>query len=478
MASRNSIPDSKEYARADLHDACGVAHGDAVEKVSRLADASAIGSISQLFLSNGVLALCDQGVVSLGNFLTGLLIGRLVGKVELGLYALCWTIVSLTVDLSGAVTTTPYTVFGPHLRSRDKGRYVGNLFLSHFAISICVAGVIAIGACTFSRGQLPAGMLRTLLTCSAVLALLNAREFVRRICFADMAIRLTLVLDASFTLIYFAGLTLLWRTGSFSASSVYSLLGAVALAYTSLWLFLYRTKIRISRDWFSSGLQNWNFAKWVLASGVLWAAASYLYPWLLAAYHGTASAGLWASCSAVVAVGNPVLGGLVNYLAPKLSTLYARFGLDAMRRYVYKSSALLVLLLCPFALVIGLWGEQIIISLYGPAYSGTHIILVLLALNLLALSFSYPYSRGLFTLKAAKTDMLVNVAALGLLFLVGVVAVQQFSVTGGAAALLLTTLTTAAMRVIAFARTARQTEARLANLGLSPSEGMSLPDLG
>jgi O-antigen/teichoic acid export membrane protein len=402
--------------------------------------------------SHGVLALCDQAVISLGNFLTGVVLGRLAGKEQLGLYALCWTIVCTTIDLSGALTTTPYTVFSPHLRRFQRRSYIGNMFLLHCVISVTAAVLLAAASLLYTSERSAVGMLRVLLTTAAVLVLLNAREFARRICFADLAIGFALILDTVFLALHVAGLMMLWRNEALAASAVYLLLGIIALVQTTTWCFVYRAKIKVTKEWWSEGLRNWHFSKWVLGSGLLWTLATYLYPWLLAAYHGTMSAGVWASCSAVVAVGNPVLGGLINYLGPRLSTLYAREGHAAMRTYVYRSSVLLVLMLSPFALALSFWGGRIMSALYGPAYADTQPILILLSLNLLALSFTQPYSRGLFALQSAKIDMVVNLAALVLLFTCGVIAVKFYSLTGAAFALLLSTTITAAMRFAAFAK--------------------------
>lgn len=432
----------------------------------------------QTLFSRGFLALCDQGVVSLGNFLTGLSVGRLAGKTELGFYALCWTIVSLTVDLSGAITTTPYTVFSPKMQRSDRRRYVGDMLLLHIVISLAVAGTVLFGSAILFPTRSGDKMLPTLMCMGATLTLLNGREFSRRILFADMEIRLALVLDSIFTLMQLAGLVCLWRCDSLKASTVYSLIGIVAFAQMASWLFLYRAKIEIHREWWTAGFKNWQFSKWVLGSGILFAAASYLYPWLLAAFDGAAATGLWASCAAVVAVGNPVLGGFVNYLGPKLSTLYAHAGVDAMRRYVYFSSAVLAVLLCPFVLTLSIWGGHIVTSLYGPGYSGTSPILLLLALNLLALSFTHPFSRGLFALEAAKADMIVNVAAFAILFTVGVVAVKHYSLIGAAAALLLSTASTAILRVAVFLRVAKRLDTRPAKTWVPLEQELTVSDAG
>lgn len=125
-----------------------------------------------------------------------------------------------------------------------------------------------------------------------------------------------------------------------------------------------------------------------------------------------------------------------------------------MKRYLFRSSIVMVLILSPFAITLSFFGSRIMRTLYGPGYGNTQTILILLSLNLLALSFSHRYSRGLFTLQAAKADTIVNLMAVFLLFIVGVMAVKYYSVAGAAAALPLSTFAIAIMRVVAFSRVA------------------------
>jgi O-antigen/teichoic acid export membrane protein len=428
-----------------------------VDQSTELSPASSLAvRLAQLAgRSKGFLALCDQGVVSLTSFLTALAIGRWAGKSELGLYAVCWTLTIVASEVSAALITTPYTVFGPQMGKKERSRYLGSMLMQQLALSTVMAAVIFSGVVVASSRGASDALVRAAGVTAAAIVFMGLREFARRICFADLKVALALVLDVAACFAQIAGMVLLWRSGRLSASSVFILLGGLSIAVTMAWLLLYRTNLCVQRHYWMSGLKhNWDFAKWVLAGGFTMAMAMQLYPWLLTVFHGAEVTGVWAACYAVGALGNPVLVGLGNYLGPKISNVYAADGTRATQRYVYRSSMLLAALLLPFVVALLFFGGRIMTKMYGAAYGGNGLVVALLGLNVLVVAFNFPYSRGLFALRAARADMLVNVAAIALLFTVGIAAIKTHDVAGAAAALLLSTIVTTAIRVVVFASVA------------------------
>jgi O-antigen/teichoic acid export membrane protein len=177
---------------------------------------------------------------------------------------------------------------------------------------------------------------------------------------------------------------------------------------------------------------------------------------MLAAFHGTSVTGAWAACSAIVALGNPILLGLGNYVLPNISNAYATSGVAAMQRQVHRSSLLFAVLLLPFVVVLAAYGDRLIIAIYGTTYSGTADVLFLLAADMVIRSIANPYSQGLFSLECAKADTLVNVLWVALLFTVGIAAVKFYAALGAAAALLVSSGVAALIRIGVFAREIRR----------------------
>ena len=401
----------------------------------------------------GIGALFDQSLVSLTNFATALLIGRVCGKPELGVYALAWTLLSMVTEISGALITTPYTVLSPQLSRFRRSRYLGSIFVQQVALAIMFALVIVAGALLGTWcGWVSHSLTNVFTTTAGAVVFVGVKEFVRRVSFADLRIGSAFFLDAMACAVQVVGILLLFQLGALSASGTFVVLGISSALAAGVWLWLHRRTFRFESLLYKQDLRrNWRFAKWVLVSGMLSAIARYLYPWMLAAFHGTSVTGAWAACAAIVAMCNPAVLGLSNYALPRISNVYAKSGSAAMRRSVHCFSFLFVLLLLPVVLTLGAFGERIVIRVYGVTYAGSATVLFLLGLNMLINTLTNPYSQGLFNLDSAKADTLINVLWLALLFTVGIFAVRSYAADGAAVALLASSTITAAVRIGVFA---------------------------
>jgi O-antigen/teichoic acid export membrane protein len=247
------------------------------------------------------------------------------------------------------------------------------------------------------------------------------------------------------------GIGVLANSGSLTAQRALLVVSVSAAVATAMWFAWHRHAFRFDRRLVRADLKaDWNFAKWIFASAIAWQSATYLYPWLLAACHGVAAAGVWAACSSIVASANPVLLGLNNYVSPKIAGAYAAGGNKALGRTVRRSSAMVALLLSPFVLALAIGGDRIMAGVYGDKFTGTSGVVLALAVNMLVGSFSFSYAQGLFNLNRAKTDMSVNLVSIGLLFGIGTMVVSSYGPLGAAMALLASGSISAVIRAVLF----------------------------
>ncbi len=406
----------------------------------------------------GFLTLCDQGGVSATNFATGVVVGRVCGKAELGAYTLAWTLMALATGISATLTTTPYTVFGPQLSRRRRSRYLGSILVHQSTLSVVFAVSIAIGTLLGHwLGWTSDSIFHVMMTTACIIVFFSMREFIRGVSFAELRIGWALSIDVAACLIQATGMILLFYSGTLTASRTLALLGISSAVAAGGWLAFHRGAFHPDTRLYVRDLKrNWHFAKWVFGSGIVSQVARYMYPWLLVAFHGTSVTGTWGACSSIVAMGNPVLLGLGNYILPKISNVYAASGMAAMNKYVHRSGLVFASLLAPIVLLLGVFGERVLTGVYGKAYAGGAGILLLLAATFLINAFANPYSQGLFTLERAKADTLVNVVWVVLLFTIGIPVVKWYAAIGAAATLFLTSSVTTAIRIGVFAREVRQ----------------------
>ena len=247
------------------------------------------------------------------------------------------------------------------------------------------------------------------------------------------------------------GLLFLAYLGVLSASRAYWMIGAACGLGTLAWLIWVRTefKLRISRAIMDLG-HTWAFGKWLFASALLWTLSMSLYPWFLAGFHGTASAGVWAACLGIVAIGNPLLIGAQNFLGPRIAHSFAEGGVGALRRFAFRTSMIFSSMMIPLCLILLVFGGSLMGRLYGSKYSGNGAVVSVLAVNLLVSGAAFTYSRALFAMERADMDFKVGFVALAVQLAVGLWLVRAWGPIGAASGLLMGNTGACAVRCASF----------------------------
>lgn len=388
-------------------------------------------------LHQGILSLADQAVASITNFATGVIIARACSKEEFGLYMLGFTVIVLATDLQASLIATPYMVYAPRLQGQARALYAGSTVIHQLVFSMTIMLLLAGVAIAARLGIGPPGLESVMWALASVVSLIMLREFARRICFARLKLKAAFVLDICIAVGQIGGLLLLARFEMLAANKAYWLIGAVSGIVALWWLWTDRKFYRVRIDQSLLDLKkNWTFGKWVFASGLLWTASTNLYPWLLAFYHGTAAAGVFAACMGVVSASNPALLGIQNLVGPKIAHEFAAKGRKALRRVVLKICAAIALPASLLTLVLVVWGDRFVTLLYGHRYGGNGVVVAILALNLLVTAAGFPFSRGLFSIERADIDFTLNVANILIMLTLGLWLARTYGPLGAAFGLL------------------------------------------
>lgn len=402
-------------------------------------------------LHQGFLSLADQAVASGTNFLTGIIIARACSKEVLGLYTLGFSLILLMTDFQTSLITTPYMVFAPRLKERAHALYTGSTLIHQLAFCVLTMFGVCCGALAVSRGFGPRGLVPVLWALSVVIALIMLREHARRVSFARLRLATAFLFDTSIAVGQIGGLLLLARFGLLSASRSFWVIGTVCGVAVLGWLWLDRECYHpVFRESIVDLKKNWVFGKWVFASGLVWAVSMNLYPWFLASFHGASSTGVWAACFGVVSVGNPALLGLQNLIGPKIAHTYAASGPLALRRLVLRITSAIFLPVSLLCLALILWGDRLVVLLYGRQYAGNKIVVSILALNFVVSASAFSFSRALFAIERADLDFVTNFAALFMMIALGFWLVKAYGPVGAAVGLLAANVIASATRAGVF----------------------------
>lgn len=411
-----------------------------------------IASLIQRLSRPSVAAIADQGVVSMANFLTGVVLARGLSQSQFGVYALGLSVVLLILDLQTSLTSTPYMVFGPQLDQKGRYTYLTSTMVHQVAIGILIAVGLTVTGLAIQMtngGELGAA----LLILGMVVALILFRDFARRICFADQQPASALLLDILATVLQLGAILMLLWSDALTVATAFLAIGLATGIPSIIWILIRRRQIHFSYSAVTQDLKkNWQFGKWVLFSGALWASSLHFYPWLLAFAQGTSATAVWAVGLGVVSIANPLKLGYQNHLGPEISNRHASGGMHAVRNAVRAGSRRFILIISPVVLLLILFGGEAAVLIYGDDYSGLGLLVGILAVDLLVSVVAFSFSRGLFALNQAYLDMKVNFVAVGVLATTGIWLAWSMGPVGAAIGLLLANLAATTIRGRAFFR--------------------------
>jgi O-antigen/teichoic acid export membrane protein len=404
-----------------------------------------------------LLALLAQAIVSGANFLTTVLIGRFCGLTELGLYSLAFAILLALAVVQEALIWSPYTVFCSRLKGDDKAAYAGHaLGLQGLSTGCGLALLVAVAA-ILSYGLGPPGLAPVVWALAGMMPFFLLRQFVRRLWLADLAVGRVVRLDLAATGLQFGGFLLLIWAGKFSAAAASIVVGLAAAAPVLVWAL--QTDLSFSWRWsrlVPEVRRHWSFGRWICASQLTDIGQKYALHWLLAAVASAAATGLYAACTSVVILFNPILLGTGSVLIPLAARAHHHGGNREARRLVWRTSMVLsgtMLLLCGF-----LWvaGDPLVRLLYRGETGQSHQLLIsLLSLAFLAHAISFASDIGLWVIERPDLNFKAGFVGLTVSLAVAAVLVGQWDVLGAALGGLAGSMVTCATKVTAFARLTR-----------------------
>ncbi len=352
----------------------------------------------------GGFAVLDQAVVGGTNFLTTILVGRLCGASELGLFALAMTIWYLTLAFLESMITSPFTVFVHRLEDENQTTYAGSAIAHVMGLAVLATTILALGAALLYWFE-HARFAVVIASLAVTLPFRLLRHFARRFHYASLNLSLALVLDISVAVLQLIAMGTFYWLGLLSAAGAFL---AVGVAYAIVLLFWWiRQKKMFSVHWeliFAHFLKNWSLGRWLVASQILMIVAAYSLPWVIAIALDETQTGIYSACTTLACIGAPLLVAVQNVLAPRSASAFAERGLAGLRHVVMKATVGLTLGMGGFTIMLAIGGDQLVRLFFGPDYGGQQTVITLLVIAELAYALTLGAATALTVLE--RTDLL------------------------------------------------------------------------
>ena len=400
----------------------------------------------------GVLALFDQAVFSGSNFLTTVVIGRFCGLDQLGVYSLAFAVLVFLAVIHESLIWTPYTIYSHRLKRDEQPEYAGTVLMMQGLFTLAGICVLVTMASVLSVGVGPVGLAPVMWVLAAAAPCYLLRELIRRLLLARLEVARVLVIDILVAVVQFGGFVTLYWLGGLSAATACAAVGIACLVISVGWLATTAKQFVIRPRNVGSHLRrHWSFGRWICASQMADSAHNYALHWLLAVALGTAATGVFAACSSLVLIFNPLILGIGSVLVPRAAQVYADGGNAEVRRVVWKTTAFLAAAMAVICLGLALFGGTALELLYdGQEYAGHGLIITLLAVATLAGTFSFAADHGLWVIERPDINFIVRASGLAITLTAAFLLVGTWGVAGVAIARLLGMSVASAAQCTAF----------------------------
>jgi len=325
-------------------------------------------------------AIADQGVVSLGNFLTTIILARTLTPDAYGLWSVIFGLILFLNVFPASLVNYPLSV---RLAARDDAS--GQLVKAALALTaiLAVPQVLLLFTVSFLVAHSALGM------CAGLCLLLwQLQEATRRALMARLAFGKTLCTDA---ISYLGQAALVWLfayKGVVSPEIAFALIGVTCLVAAIAQLWFLRGSLQGRVNLKLHGRMFWATGRWVLGLNVLASFNIQAGPWALFLFRGPAEAAGFQAVANLLGVSHPIKLSLGNFLIPVVARVRANRGLAAARRVALTQSTQAAILLLP--LILGLLiAPRTFLGLF---YGGTSpYVFLVWPLRLLALSYVLSY---------------------------------------------------------------------------------------
>ncbi|HIF30420.1 MAG TPA: lipopolysaccharide biosynthesis protein [Planctomycetes bacterium] len=392
--------------------------------------------VSRALSTKGALAVLDQAIVSITNFIWIREIGRACSLGQLGDYYIVMTLLFVLLNVQSELITAPYTVYCHRKSGKSLSEYTGSVFVHQL-----VASLVAVFAFVVFLLLTPLTAFGTSMSLSVAVLILAGpfwmmRGFLRYMSFARMHCGSAVIMDATACLIQLCGLWLLIQTNTFRLHWAFAVMGVSSAIVVIAWFLIRPIKFTMPRDARPAWRENWPFAKWALLSQLVGCMTPHMFPWLVTMIRGRVAAGILGAANTICGVAVMFSLGVSHILTPAASRAFVRGGKPALFRVLGSTAAFLMLTVGSFCGVALLFGEQAMVVIFDSRFSGHGNTLAVLSVAVLINCLSITCGNGLWAIDRPKLNLVADATVLITTIVSAIFLIRPYGPFGAACATL------------------------------------------
>lgn len=396
----------------------------------------------------GATVIFDQGLYSLTNFITGVLLARVLTKEDFGIYVLALSLILTIMGIQRAIISVPYTVYSQRIDSKELEQYTSSIFVHHLSLLIITFFICVVFARIFFLNR--SESINNIFIYTAFFIAAKGfliRDFVRSYLLSSIKIWESVILGTFTNIIQLIILFMFFFTEKLTVSNSFLIIGCCSIL-PAIFIFLKNTKIYICKKKVISDLmRNIKFGRWIFGSNVISSLSSQSYPWLLAFFADNQSVAVLGVTMALANFLGPIIQGFYAFILPKMSkarkTNYINGVIEIMKKAV-----IILLIFFSLWLICGIiFGGYLLEVIYTSKYSGYTLILSVLIANSLFAGISIPVTAALESLERSDISFKCLFSGFIVTVILGPFLVYKYQLNGAVVAILLSTMTSFLLRV-------------------------------
>ncbi len=353
-------------------------------------------ALTRVMFGTHFLALADQAVVSGTSLLSTVLVGRFTTPSQFGIYMIALSVLGSLLAVQDALILLPYAI-QRHRPSRTSAEHAGISLLHSGLLAAAATAVLVLTAVGALALGADASLVWLILALVLTVPSAMQREFGRGYAFAHLQVAKALILDIAVATLQLGVLGWLGWTGTMSAIGACAALGGACALTSFVWLYYARSNFVIRADQVQQATrESWGLGKWLCAGQVTVSMQGYAGYWLLPLLVGITETGVFAACTSIASLANPLLTAFRNTLTPRAVLAFKEGGGRNLRRQAFRDALVLAGGMSLFCVAILLGGDILMSVIYrGPEYGGRGHVVIVLAVAMMATAAGAPASNAL-----------------------------------------------------------------------------------
>ncbi|WP_211828562.1 lipopolysaccharide biosynthesis protein [Kistimonas asteriae] len=312
-------------------------------------------------------AIADQTLVSGANFLTGIVLARLLGIESYGVFTLAWLVVLFFNSLQLATIIQPLMSLSPKYEGDKLKEFYGSMLFIQLLWIIIYLLIICIGIFFQNQFESISEISEYIVPVFSVLIAFQIQDFIRRLFFTLSQPTKAFLSDSISYLGRISVFLLLYYFGKLTITNT-----LYAITFVSLVAIVPSFRIRNSIKLFHSHhllnfKENFDFSKWLLGSALLqWTTGNYFFV-VAGVLLGPIAVGAVKACQNIIGITHILFQAMENFV-PSQATRALRKGIKELKNYLLKLVCIGGIGTGLIIIIVVLFSEPLITLVYGEEY--------------------------------------------------------------------------------------------------------------